>query len=75
MIWQKPLKYGPHQTNWRPGEARSYIPVLNFGVPMNVPAGGLVGKTVNMDGDKRVTFVVRGEKTQGTNARKPRNTK
>ena len=71
MSWKTPPKYGTKNTLWQPGEARSYMPVVNFGVPMNIPAGGLVGKTVNQIGDKRVTFVIRGEKTAGTNARKP----
>jgi hypothetical protein len=73
--WKNAPKLSPKMTNWRPGEARSYIPVVNFGVPMNMPAGGLLGKTVSMDGTKRVSFVVNGEKTQGTKARKPGDTK
>ena len=62
----KASRLGPTSTGWKPGEARSYIPVVSFGVPENTPAGGLVGKTVDMNGTKRVTFVTRGAKTEGT---------
>jgi len=70
-FWTKAPKIGPQSTDWTPGEPRSYIPVLNLGVQQNTPAGGVVGKTTQMDGDRRVTFVVRGAKTQSTKARKP----
>ena len=62
----KASRLGPTSTGWKPGEARSYIPVMTLGVPENIPAGGLVGKAVDMDGTKRVSFVVRGKKTEGT---------
>jgi hypothetical protein len=66
-------KVGKKMSDWQPGQARSYIPVVNIGAPENIPVQGLVGKTVNLDGDKRVTFVVRGQKTLGTH--KPTTTK
>ncbi len=65
-FWTKAPKIGPKPSGWRPGEARVYTPELTFGRPENMPAGGLVGKTVNMDGDKRVSFIVRGPKTGST---------
>ena len=70
-FWTKAPKFGHQSTDWTPGEPRAYIPVLNMGVKMNVPPGGILGKTDHMDGDRRVSFVVRGSKTQGTHARKP----
>jgi hypothetical protein len=59
-------RLGPTSTCCQPGEARGYIPVVTFGVPENTPAGGLVGKTVSMEGTKRVSFIARGRKTEGT---------
>lgn len=65
-FWHKPPKYGPQPSQWRPGERRSYIPVISFGRPENTPAEGVVGKTVDVNGTKTVSFVVRGPKTEGT---------
>ena len=62
-------KIGNKMTDWQPGEKRSYIPVMNVGVPMNVPAQGLTGGIARMDGSSIVRFVVKGSKTQGTTAR------
>ena len=63
--------YGPHMTNWAPGEKRSYIPVVSFGVQPNTPVNGVVGGTREMQGATRVTFVTRGAKTESTTTRKP----
>ena len=64
-LWKNP-KTGPTNRQWKPGEARSYIPVLSFRADENTPAGGLVGKVAETDGTKQVRFVVRGAKTEGT---------
>jgi hypothetical protein len=70
-------KIGTHPNGWRPGETRSYIPVVSFGVPENTPQDGLIGKAQNMDGDKRVSFIVRAKnvKSGGTNHRDPQDKK
>ena len=62
----KAPSFGPHMTNWTPGEKRAYIPVVSFGVSPNVPAGGLVGGVSDMNGTRRVSFITRGSKTEGT---------
>ena len=62
----KAPSYGPYMMNWTPGEKRTYIPVVSFGVSPNVPAGGLVGGVREMDGINRVSFITRGRKTEGT---------
>ena len=66
-------KIGTPMTDWRPGEARSYIPVVNFGVQRQIPQAGAIGTTVSIDGDRHVSFVVKGNKTQGTTHRDPRD--
>lgn len=71
QFWKRAPKLTPKGTNWRPGEARSYIPVVSFGVPQNKPAGGVVGESFDVDGTQRVSFIVKGAKTEDTKARKP----
>lgn len=67
-------KIGHKMTDWQPGEKRSYIPVVDVGVPRNVPAQGLTGSTASLDGVNIVRFVVKGSKTQGTKARRDTKT-
>ena len=61
-FWGNVPKLSPKATQWKPGEARSYIPVLSFARPETVTPGGQVGKTAFMDGSSRVSFVVHGTK-------------
>ena len=70
-FWKNAPKIGPKQTGWRPGEIRTYMPVVSFGVPENVPDGVLVGKATGIIGTQRVSTVVHGSKAGGTNNRRP----
>lgn len=74
-FWTKAPNIGHKSTDFTPGEPRSYVPVLNLGVAKNIPPAGFVGMTEKVDGDRRVSFIVRGSKTQSTNARKPGGSK
>lgn len=65
-FWKNGPKLRPKMSQWKPGEARSYIPIISMGRPETVPAEGIVGKVVNIDGDRQVRFTVRGAKHAGT---------
>lgn len=64
-FWTKPPFAAKAGVQWKPGEARSYIPIITMGRPESIPAGGVVGKTVSVDGTKRVSFVVKGPQKHG----------
>ena len=53
-------------TGWKPGETRSYIPVVTFDRPENTPVGGILGKVHDINGSQRVSFITHGKKTQST---------
>jgi len=64
-FWFDPPYKAKAGVQWKPGEARSYIPIITMDRPETVPAGGVVGKTVSVDGDKRVSFVIKGPQKHG----------
>jgi hypothetical protein len=65
-FWENVPKLTPKMTEWQPGTTRSYIPVATFGRQENVKPAGNLGEIKMMDGDRRVSFIVRGKKTEGT---------
>jgi hypothetical protein len=65
-FWANGPSLSPKGTSWKPGELRTYLPVLTLGVQPNTPAGGIVGKRTATDGTSGVSSVIRGPKTQKT---------
>ena len=64
--WRKAPKLTPQGTNWKPGEPRSYIPVLSLGRQPSLPVSGVVELASGRDGTNRLSGVSHGKKTEGT---------
>ncbi len=63
-FWSDP-KTGPANRQWKPGEKRSYIPVISFRADEPTP-GGVVGKITSMEGTQQERAVIPGGRGGGT---------
>ena len=69
-LWKNPrTEARPDQVTT--GSPRSYIPVLSFRSPEQTPVGGIVGKTTQIDGTQRVTFIAGRGGNKAASTHKP----